>query len=139
MTAVDSARKHRILGHQELRSYEEILDWIGTGKGPVIVGLSWYDRIANVKEIITQYELKGRSAGGHCVLFAGYSSRENGEPLIDMLNSHGKEYADGGWAAWTKKAIDTLCAQERGQNSIIGITDIQGFDPARLVTVGSRV
>lgn len=138
-TAFDLAAKHKIDGHQELKSYDEILEWIGTGKGPVIVGMSWFDNLANSKGVVEKSHLSGRNAGGHCVLFAGYTQERNGKPMIDMINSHGKSWGEDGWAAWTPEAVEALCQAERNQNSIIGITDITGFDEARIVKVGSRV
>ncbi len=131
------AKKHRILGSKELFGAQEIFDWISQGKGPVIFGMEWYRRIANNQTgIIDANDLSGPSLGGHCLLYAGYSGKldPQGKPLIDNINSHGRNWGQGGWASWTWRAIDKCCNEERGSHSFIGITDITGFDPSRLVT-----
>lgn len=138
-SAIQLANRHRILGHQKLTNYREVFDWISQGKGPVIFGMTWWERVAKTRGLVTQDDLRGRSLGAHCKVFIGYSGERdaNGELLIDNLNSHGTAWGDGGWAKWTSRAIDAL-GNDRN-TEMIGITDITGFDPARLVNFATVV
>lgn len=131
--AVAAAGRHKILGHQKLSTYREVFDWISQGKGPVLFGMTWWERVAASRGLVTQDDLRGRTLGAHCKLFAGYSGqRDNdGELMIDDLNSHGTQWGDGGWAKWTSRAIDALGNDP--DTEMIGITDITGFDAERLV------
>lgn len=133
-SAINAGSKHKILGHQELRSYQEVFDWISQGKGPVLFGMSWYAAVADGNGMVTKDSLRGRSYGGHCNLFCGYSGKKDskGRYLIDDLNSHGTNSGDGGWFNWMPDAVDVLCQQERGQASVIGMTNITGFEQARV-------
>lgn len=137
--AIQAAGRHKILGHQKLTSYREVFDWISQGKGPVVFGMTWWERVANSPGLITQDDLRGRSLGAHCKLFAGYSGdRDNdGELMIDDLNSHGTRWGDGGWAKWTSRAVDALGNDPNSE--MIGITDITGFDRERLVNFSTIV
>lgn len=130
--ALQAAGRHKILGHQKLNTYREVFNWISQGKGPVVFGMTWYTRVANTRGLVTQDDLRGPSTGGHCKLFCGYSGeRDNdGELLIDDLNSHGTAWGEGGWAKWTSRAIDAL-GNDRN-TEMIGITDITGFIASRL-------
>lgn len=137
--ALAGASKHRIVGHQKLTTYRDVFDWISQGKGPVVFGMTWWERVANTAGQISPDDLRGRSLGAHCMVFAGYSGERDadGEYLIDDLNSHGTSWGDGGWAKWTSRAIDALGSDPNTE--MIGITDITGFDPERLVDFASVV
>src|SRR5262249_50053032 len=137
--ALQAAGNHKILGHQKLTTYREVFDWISQGKGPVVFGMTWYERVAETRGVITPDDLRGRSLGGHCNLFVGYSGDrdDDGELLIDDLNSHGASWGDKGWAKWTSRAIDALGSDPNTE--MIGITDITGFDPERLVNFAEVV
>lgn len=133
--ATADAPHFKILGHQECNSAQEVFDWISQGKGPVVFGCDWYKTLMNPTGPITAAMLRGPSVGGHCNLFCGYSGDNgpDGKPMIDDLNSWGTRWCENGWAKWTWGAIDLLCQHERGQSSVIGITNITGFDPGRLI------
>jgi len=133
-SAIQAGSKHKILGHQPLNSYREVFDWISQAKGPVLFGMSWYQRVANGNGTITPDSLRGPSYGGHCNVFCGYNGKKdsNGNYYIDALNSHGTSSGQGGWFEWSPDAVDVLCQQERGQSSVIGMTDITGFDQERV-------
>lgn len=136
---VQAAGRHKILGHQKLSTYREVFDWISQGKGPVVFGMTWYQRVANTRGLVTPDDLRGPSLGGHCKLFCGYSGErdDDGELMIDDLNSHGRQWGEAGWARWTSRAIDAL-GNDRN-TEMIGITDITGFDPERLVNFAAIV
>lgn len=139
-SAIQAAAKHRILGHQDLQTYDEVRDWIAMGKGPVVFGMPWFRSMINCRGTVTPDMLRGPSVGGHCKVFAGYSGERDsaGDLLLDDLNSHGTWWGDGGWAKWMPDAVRKLLDQERRFRSCIGITDITGFDAERLVNF-SRV
>ena len=138
-TAATEASRFKILGHQKLHTYVEVRDWIAQGKGPVVFGCAWYQRLANSNGLVTQDDLRGPSLGGHCNLFVGYGGERDadGELLIDDLNSHGTRWGDDGWARWTSRAIDALGNDRNSE--LIGITNITGFDPRRLVNFSKIV
>lgn len=133
---LDSAAKKKILGHVELTSYQDVFDWISQGKGPVVFGFDVTNAYENIqgKVDITPKTLSGRTLGGHCNVFIGYSGEKDssGKYKIDGLNSWDKAWGDQGWAQWTSDAITTICRNEQGQSSVWGITDVTGFDQARI-------
>jgi hypothetical protein len=63
-----------------------VLDWILTGKGPVIFGTSWYRSMfsPNKKGIVT--EISGPNDGGHCYLAYGANEKTG---LVAFQNSWG--------------------------------------------------
>lgn len=137
--AAAEAPRFKILGHRKLHTYFEVRDWIAQGKGPVIFGCQWYHNLANSRGVITPDDLRGPTLGGHCNLFVGYSGERDreGELMIDGLNSHGTGWGDQGWAQWTSRAIDALGNDPNSE--LIGITNITGFDPQRLVNFSNVV
>lgn len=140
-TALTAAAAHKILGHQLLTSAKEIFDWLSQGKGPVLIGMNWYDRVSSSRGLITPDQMRGSSAGGHCIVITGYTDQRDpqGNPLIDALNSHGINSGNKGWFQWTWDALNVLANQERGMSSIIGMTNITGFEPQRLINFTSIV
>lgn len=137
-SAVQQAKSHTILGHQKLYNYEEMWQWVSTGKGPIIVGFPWYDRVAGSKGIIDESSLAGSNPGGHCICIAGYTGESAyGAKMLDSINSHGRSSGDNGHFQWTNKALNKMAAmRDRRGNYVaefIGITNISGFDPARII------
>lgn len=125
--ATQEASKYRILGHRTLTTYEEILGWQQTGKGPVLAGTIWTQRLANNSgTLVTPADLKGPVIGAHCTLFIGW----NEDGTLDELNSHGTRWGQQGWASWTPEAIAAVLRLR--DTVFIGITDITGFDETRL-------
>lgn len=134
-SAITAAAKYKILGHQQLNSGREVFDWISQGKGPVLFGFPWFFRVSQGNGLVTQDSLRGGDEGGHCNVFVGYTGEvgPDGNPLIDDLNSHGTQSGQGGWFKWTWGAIDALANLGRRRAVMIGMTNITGFDPDRLV------
>lgn len=136
-----AAGKYKILGFKRITNgYQGVLEWITSGKGPVINGITWYERLANNRSgQVDTGDLRGRSLGGHCTLFVGYQGDRDarGNLKIDMLNSHGTGWGQGGWSQWTSDAIDRIASE--GNTELIGITDITGFDEQRLWNITSIV
>lgn len=131
--AIEEGKKHIILGHRKLESYQAVVDWISQGLGPVIIGITWYDHLANTRGVIEASHLSGKSAGGHCVALVGYQGDKDsrGNLLIDVINSHGQGWGVSGWAQWTPGAIERAMGDRNSE--FIGITNITGFDPERLI------
>jgi len=130
--AIAEAAKYRILGHRKLRGYKEVLEWLQSGKGPVIAGFTWRQTFSRTQGIIRRTDVRGPSVGGHCTLYTGYQGDlgSDGQLLLDNINSWDRDFGQEGWSQWEAGAIDDL-SNER-YTELIGITDITGFDETRL-------
>lgn len=129
--AVAEASKYKIVNHSSFSNYAEVFDWISRGMGPVVIGITWYNKLAQCSGIVETSDLRGGSLGGHCLLLWGYSERKDsqGRNYLWMLNSHGVQWGLRGWAEVAPSVVDTWGG---GRNTeMIGISDLTSFDKAR--------
>lgn len=87
----------------------------------------------NISGVVTPALLRGGIVGGHCVLFSGYQSDvdSSGNKMLDQLQSWGTTWGQAGWAQWTSDAVESVSAHP--DTELIGITNITGFSPERLI------
>ncbi len=134
---LEKAKVTRAIGHKEMTSWDEIMDWIGTATGVVVFGFDVTPEFENLRgpnSIVTPAVLSGRKLGGHCNVLAGYSGDkdENGDFLLDDPNSWDVTWGDDGWCKWKRAAVEKILRDEQGQSSFWGLSDITGFDQNRV-------
>lgn len=137
---IDEAGKYRIVNHSYMKTYAESFDWMSRGMGPIVIGITWFYRLANTSGVITTDDLRGPSMGGHCVLLWGWSERQDndGRNYIWLLNSHGVGWGLRGWAEVHPDVIDAWGASRNSE--LIGISDLTSYDkPRRVVGDWGRV
>lgn len=123
----ESARPFMTLAHTPIHSHTQALDWMQQGKGAIVGGIDWTNGLANAGPRITMANVKGRSIGGHCVFWWGWN--ENGD--IDLGNSHGPDWGDGGWSLCDPEVFDYFCRT----GEIYGISDLASIEESRQIIV----
>ncbi len=122
-------KQHLIKSHAIMQGYDEILKWLQTGTGVILIGISWTQGLAQAGARITKATLGGRVLGGHALLLEGYNAAGD----IDLENSWGPTWGDGGWSMIAPEVIDYW-----GKNgaTLIGISDLQSYGYRQIKTWG---
>lgn len=137
--AETEGKLHLIRSHAVMRSYDDILAWIASGVGVVLIGIPWVTGLINAGPRIEYRDAKGHSVGGHALALEGYGGPDadapvldsQGRPYIDMENTHTEQWADRGWSLVAPEAI-TYWIEQR--NTLIGISDLEAFAPRPIKT-----
>lgn len=138
--AQQGAGQYKIVNHTYLTTYQEVWDWISRGMGPVVIGITWHQELANNSGVIETRDLSGGSLGGHCVFLWGWSERLDnaGRRYLWLGNSHGVGWGLRGWAEVAPNVVD---AWGNNRNTeMIGVSDLTSFDkPRKLVGDWGRI
>lgn len=121
----EDAEKRQIRQHVMIKDYDGLITWIGSGSGAVLVGMLWTQELANCNGLVEDYVARN-VLGGHAVAWVGYDK----DKMPDLANSHGKQWGDGGFARWTRKAIDKVLGHR--DTVAIGMTDMEYPKPRRI-------
>lgn len=132
-------RLHLIRSHAVMRSYEDVLAWLASGVGVVLIGIPWVNGLMNAGPKIELRDVNGRSVGGHALALEGYGGSvdrapvvdSQGRPYIDMENTHTAQWADRGWSLVAPDVINHWIDQG---NTFIGISDLDAFAPRQIKT-----
>lgn len=138
--ATAEAAQYQIVNHVYLTKYTDVWDWISRGMGPVVIGITWYERLAQSQGLVETRDLGGRSLGGHCVFLWGWSERvdSSGRKYLWLGNSHGVSWGLRGWAEVSPSVVDAW-GQDRN-TEMIGVSDLTSFDtPRKLVGDWGRI
>jgi len=112
-----------------MRTFDEMLRFMQTGQGAVVIGGSWGNWRPDANGIANTYRGGG---GGHARAYVDWITIRGKVHLVEA-NSHGTRYGDKGFAYHTKKFVDT---QGRSSSfSGIGISDMQHPEVRRVVPV----
>lgn len=123
--AAAAARPFRALKQSPIRSYQDALDWMQQGLGPLLLGIDWTNGLANNRGEITLADIRGGSLGGHCVFIWGWDA----DGLLDLGNSHGPEWGENGWRKTRPEVVDTWTAR----GDVYGLSDLESIDEPREV------
>jgi hypothetical protein len=119
---VELAAPFKMHGDTPLSTYEDILLWIQSGKGPVQIGIGWS---VGSKTEITRYLPGG---GGHSVIYCGYVKRRgNSELWLQQANSWGESVGERGMQYWHPDAVRSMC-RSRG-SVVIGRSEMESPEP----------
>ncbi len=128
--AIVEARRHKIVNHSYLQSYQETLNYLQSGQGAVIIGIPWTAGLANNQSgVIRSDNSRGKNLGGHAVCLCGWSAPEGGgNPWLILANSHGKKWGKNGFAVCSPGWIDNNAGQRSAE--FIGVSDLSSnFKP----------
>lgn len=87
---------------------EDVIDAVLT-KGPVVLGIHWYESMYDAPEGILS--VSGKIVGGHCITAVGYKLAKDsvtGEDTVILQNSWGSDWGINGIAEIRVSALDAL-------------------------------
>jgi hypothetical protein len=101
------------------KNAEFIRNWIGSGLGAAVIGVSWNKFCEN--QIITDYRSIGRS-GGHAVVILGYTPK-----TLIWANSWGRNVFKDGYQEITDSAFNKM--MQPSGNRLVVYSDIKNLEP----------
>ena len=116
----------------ELRGFDQILRFLQTGQGAVVIGSAWGNWKPSTQGIASKFVSGG---GGHARAYVD-TIRINGVLHLVEANSHYKTYGDNGFAYHTKHFVDSQ-AQDKWTVTI-GCSDLKAPEP-RIVDWSSEL
>ena len=131
--AVQEGKLHLIQNHSVMKSYDEY-QWLASGVGVVLIGVEWTSGMTQVRKTMERGDLRGQTLGGHAMVLEGYDSNladNSGRPYIDLENSHGTGWGDGGFTMVAPGVLDQWFGSGE---TLIGITDLQSYGPRKVPT-----
>lgn len=124
-------KQHLIQSHSIIKSYDEAYKWLASGVGVILIGITWTAKLSQAGKRITMADMFGKPSGGHALLWEGFN--EAGD--IDMENSWGETWGDGGWSFVAPEVVD-YWAQNGA--TLIGISDLQSYGYRQIKTWGEQ-
>lgn len=121
-----NAEKYKVGQSYNLRSYDAIRTFLGSGQGGISIGIGWGSGMN--KAVVESYS---RGGGGHAIALLACSERtdSNGNPYIWMLNSWGTSFGNEGWSEWSPRAVRQMV--EGGGGTAIGVSDMPNIKPRK--------
>jgi C1A family cysteine protease len=121
-----NAEKYKIGQSYNLRSYDAIRTFLGSGQGGISIGIGWSGGMN--KAVVESYS---RGGGGHAIALLACSERvdSNGDPYIFMKNSWGASFGNKGWSEWSPRAVKQMV--EGGGGTAIGVSDMPNVQPRK--------
>ena len=121
---LESAERFRAFKSVRIRSWDGLVTFLEAGLGSVSIGIRWNSSVN--REHVTSYS--GGGGGGHAVTLPQMSKKRPGE--VDMMNSWGDKWGDGGWATWTQKAFEQMLKDRF--TVAIGVSDMSNLEPRKI-------
>jgi len=125
-----NAAGFRIAQYVTLSEYDGVLNWCARGRGGVVFGLNVNRAFSNCSGVFEEYARN--SGGGHALAWLWPSPRQDsqGRHYLWGPNSWGTGWGNRGWAEYSPKAIDAICAASRF--GTLGLTDMQNIVDRKL-------
>lgn len=129
INADDYASQYRVATAAELKSYADVVNWLGKGFGGVWWGTSWSPQLGGDGYVRSW----GGGGGGHATALMGYGGPEDSDGLPEFLwlkNSWGPSFGLDGWCKLTRKAFEQAL---RNQWTVVaGISDMVQLKPRQV-------
>lgn len=122
MAAKQEASKFRIGSLGDIRTYDQLDQWLTSGHGAVVCGIEWttgWDELQGVEYL--DHLPQGEYRGGHALAWCGWTNRA-GERWPILVNSHGQRWGRNGLLAVNPRVVDTLA--RNSQFGFKGISDL---------------
>lgn len=113
MQAKDEAAKRKCGSLADLRTYDQLDQWLTSGAGWVVAGIDWtsgWAALLGADSIATMPG--GMILGGHAICFGGWATRA-GERWPYLINSHGEQWGQRGKILVSPRVVDTLVRNSR--------------------------
>lgn len=119
------AAQYKIATATNLKSYDAIRTFLGSGQGGVHLGITWNASVD--REVVESYSENG--GGGHSIGLYSLSERKDsqGRPYCWMMNSWGSSWQGDGWAEWSPRAIEQMLAAR--WSVFVGLSDMPNVKP----------
>jgi len=126
---VDSSAKHKLASFTQLRTYEGIRTFLGSGQGGIQCGIGWSSSMSGA--IVETYRPGG---GGHAIALLCLSERKDrsGQPYVWMKNSWGQAWGSRefpGWQEWSPTAIRQMLSSSWSE--FVGCSDMPEAKPRK--------
>lgn len=130
--AVAESNDHHIRSSTVMNGYDSCFAYLASGVGAIDIGITWTSGLANNRTgLIDGSSVGGQNLGGHSMAILGYSDRRDnqGRQWLWLLNSHGPEWGNQGWAEVQPSLVDWWI-----QNGavFIGVSDMEEYAPRQL-------
>jgi hypothetical protein len=121
----EAAAKYKIGRQNRLTTYEGIRTHLGSGQGPVHIGIEWNSSVN--RALVNSYSTA--DGGGHSIGLYTLSERKDsqGRPYIWMMNSWDKTWGNEGWAEWAPVAVEAMLRQR--WTVMIGLSEMPTVKP----------
>ena len=138
--AISRAAGHKIGSHVSLSTFDGLLAWLRLQMGVGCVGIKWWESFAENRDGVLRASDygRGRMLGGHAVPLLSETEQldEQGRPFIDLRNSHGTEWGDGGWVKVEPALIEIWLRD--GFTELIGVTKQDPWSARRRIESWGR-
>lgn len=136
--ATAEGKLHLIARHMVMRSYDDCFAWISSGVGVILIGVPWLQGMTRVGRTMELGDLSGSMLGGHAMVLHGYGGEgqqpmvdRDGRPYLDLENTHGAQWGDGGFCLVAPRVIDKQISDGA---TFIGISDMTTYGPRQIAT-----
>tara|TARA_R110000868_G_scaffold256598_1_gene513401 strand:- start:273 stop:1103 length:831 start_codon:yes stop_codon:yes gene_type:complete len=122
---IADAAQFKIATTINLKSYDAIRTFLGSGQGGVHLGITWNSSVD--RDVVESYSASG--GGGHSIGLYSLSDRKDsqGRPYCWMMNSWGASWQGDGWAEWSPRAIEQML--QARWSVFVGLSDMPGVRP----------
>lgn len=127
--AAPEGKKHLIRSHVLLPTADKASQWILSGNGVILIGITWTMGLRASGTRLTRSSVGGKVLGGHALVIHGVLP--NGD--LDLENSHSEAWGDKGFAAVEPELYDQW---GRTGAALIGISDLQSYGFRKIATWG---
>lgn len=125
--AARDAAGYKFGRYSPIRSWQEAIEWIGTGQGYIDIGTRWPLRHSN--GLMRYWQPTGN--GGHARALCGYIDHPvAGERTLIDFNSHGERSGDHGEFFMTEEAFEGMLRDR--YSSVIGVSDMPTAKPREI-------
>lgn len=136
--AIAEGKQHLIAKHMVMRSYDDCFTWLSSGVGVILIGVPWLQGMTRVGPTMELSDLHGQMLGGHALVLHGYGGEgpdpvidQDGRPYLDLENTHGTQWGDGGFCLVSPRVIDKQIADGA---TFIGTSDMTTYGPRKIET-----
>jgi hypothetical protein len=123
-----AANQYKVGSYTHLETEQEIANYIGSGIGPVYLGILWTSN--SDQKMISHWNFDG---GGHAVYLRGYVTIQ-GKRWYKLPNSWGTGWADKGVALVHQDVVARWCTHQYSE--IAGVTDMIYPQPRTFLQAG---
>jgi len=130
--AMRDAAVYKLNSHTEMKSAEQVKQFIGSGIGIVQIGITWGNGMTPDSQGCIR-SFSGRGGGGHAVVFCGYvpdadvGARSSAGWWLLLKNSWSKRWGKSGYAYVDPRACDQMLAHR--WTSMYGRSDMDSPRP----------
>jgi hypothetical protein len=109
---------HRVRSVSRIASVDDVVQALGQGIGATVFGMRWRTGHGNYQGGVLTRDPGGMAVGGHAVCAVDY---QRGGEVIEIQNSHGKGFGDGGRMLVSAEYFQQLLTEPFGAFVVSGV------------------